>query len=159
MILPQTIIFDLSAFSNAFSSVREFGSEFAAQDEKTRKLDHLPRLQERYDPGKVFYSIDNRDLDKPGNLGDDYRALYEEFKTILKIAGVLRAQVKRNKGKVAQWQSYFLCDEFTIPVDGSIVVFRRVRGTSDEESQDPAKQKCSSTIQVAFCTPKGSHSP
>ena len=168
---------------------REFDAEFAAQDEKARKLerevelanqrqkdavlrigalehevsclrseigrgdisvaddaylDNLQRLQERYDPEKVFYSVDNRDSDKPGrDLGRTseeleriYRALYVEFEAILKISGVLRAQVKRNKGKVAQWQSYFLCDEFTIPVDGSFVNFRRVRRTPDEESQD-----------------------
>jgi hypothetical protein len=75
----------------------------------------LDELQETYGPDKLIKSVHEAD---PGNLNSDfrqaleqlecrYRALYEDARTLLRVTGSLRTQVKRSKDTVAQWQRWF----------------------------------------------------
>ncbi|KAL2007153.1 hypothetical protein VTN00DRAFT_8591 [Thermoascus crustaceus] len=111
-------------------------------------------LQEAYDPERVFHAVNHVGLDAPQNilfqahkdLEGKYRSLYEEFQTLVKNFGTLRTQVKKAKGKVTLWQEYFTRDQFTVPVNGATVTFKRVKGFAAQEQRN---QKSSQSLELA----------
>lgn len=100
--------------------------------------DKLDELQETYDPDRLLKTVREADPNNPdGNfrqaleqLECSYRALYEDVRTLLKVTGSLRTQVKRHKHTVAQWQRWFSHKNSATPVEGTVVRNRRLDGTS-----------------------------
>ncbi|KAL1967245.1 hypothetical protein VTN77DRAFT_3291 [Rasamsonia byssochlamydoides] len=136
--LEKEIELSKNAQRNDAARIRELEHQISRLQEDLRWQDigpqdqravdeKLDELQETYDPDRLIKSVheagpDNLDSNFRQALEQlecSYRALYEDVRTLLKVTGSLRTQVKRHKDTVAQWQRWLSHKKSATPVEGS----------------------------------------
>lgn len=96
-------------------------------------------IQRAYDPEKVLTTISGgrinagnaQLLEAHRSLQSKYRSLYTQVQELATASDTLRRKVKQAKKTLSHWQGYFNREEFTVPVQGVNVTFRRFEQTGE----------------------------
>lgn len=115
----------------------EFWEDPTNTDGQTASVVIFNDLQKAYDPEKILATInddhlnvhDEKLLEAHRSVGVKYRSLYAQVQELAKASDTLRRKVKQAKEKMCQWQECFSREEFTVPVRGANITFKRAGRT------------------------------
>ncbi|GAD97332.1 conserved hypothetical protein [Paecilomyces variotii No. 5] len=112
---------------------RTFWTDPIDNDEQGSSAAISNDIKMAYNPANII-DISEGDLtDKNGtelleahySLRTKYRSLYDQVQELAAVSDTLRRKVKQAKEKLSLWQEHFNRDQFTVPVQGKNVTFKR----------------------------------
>ncbi|KAL1869292.1 hypothetical protein Plec18167_007958 [Paecilomyces lecythidis] len=137
---------------------KAFWTDHLDNDQQSSSTAISNDIEKAYNPEKVLGASDRGDLDindtglleAHHSLRTKYKSLYDQVQELAAVSDTLRRKVKQAKEKLSLWQEYFNRDQFTVPVQGNNVTFKRT-----EQTGEPDRGSRSSSRRI----PQSFHSP